>query len=127
MASCALAAEDYLDNGVIKLGIELTKGGSITYLSISGTTNNIVNDHDLGRQIQQSYYSGPQPYNPSNNVNPVWTNWPWNLIYRRTSTRKVPARLAAPSRAWVCAILRMRYPPPREYRIRSASVWPRPQ
>lgn len=80
MASCALATEDYLDNGVIKMGVDLAKGGSITYLSLSGTTNNVVNDHDLGRQIQQSYCSGPEPYNPSNNVNPVWTNWPWNPI-----------------------------------------------
>jgi hypothetical protein len=74
------AAESYLDNGVIKIGVDLAKGGSITHLSLSGSTNNIVNDHDLGRQIQQSYYSGPQPYNPSNNMNPFWTNWPWNPI-----------------------------------------------
>ncbi|MCU0783733.1 MAG: hypothetical protein MUF81_06735 [Verrucomicrobia bacterium] len=76
----ALAAESYLDNGVVKVGVDLAKGGSITYLSPSGTTNNIINNHDLGRQIQQSYYSGPQPYNPSNNVHPAWTNWPWNPI-----------------------------------------------
>ena len=76
----ASALESYLDNGVIKLGVDLTKGGSITWLSLSGSTNNIVNSHDLGREIQQSYYSGPQPYNPSNEVNPVWTNWPWNPI-----------------------------------------------
>jgi hypothetical protein len=74
------AVESYLDNGVVKVGIELTKGGSITYLSKSGTTDNVINNHDLGRQIQQSYYSGPQPYNPSNNANPTWANWPWNPI-----------------------------------------------
>ena len=76
----SFAVESYLDNGVVKVGIELTKGGSITYLSKSGTTDNVINNHDLGRQIQQSYYSGPQPYNPSNNANPGWPNWPWNPI-----------------------------------------------
>lgn len=79
-AGCACAVESYLDNGVVKVGIELGKGGSITYLSKSGTSDNVINNHDLGRQIQQSYYSGPQPYNPSNNANPNWPNWPWNPI-----------------------------------------------
>ena len=76
----APAAGSYLDNGVIKIGVELTKGGSLTWLSLSGSTNNIVNSYDLGREIQQSYYSGPQPFNPSNNANPGWPNWPWNPI-----------------------------------------------
>lgn len=76
-----LGSESYLDNGVVKVGVELTKGGSITYLSKSGTNDNVINNHDLGRQIQQSYYSGPQSYNPSNQPwkNP-WINWPWNPI-----------------------------------------------
>jgi hypothetical protein len=76
----APAVESYLDNDVIRLGVDLAKGGSITWLSLSGSTNNIVNSHDLGREIQQSYYSGPQPYNPSNTVNPDWHNWAWNPI-----------------------------------------------
>ncbi|MCC6822125.1 MAG: hypothetical protein IT579_15450 [Verrucomicrobia subdivision 3 bacterium] len=79
-ARCAFAVESYLDNGVVKVGIDLGKGGSITYLSKSGITDNVINNYDLGRQIQQSYYSGPQPYNPSNNANPTWANWPWNPI-----------------------------------------------
>ena len=76
----ASALESYLDNGVIKIGVDSTKGGSITWLSLSGSANNIVNSYDLGREIQQSYYCGPRPYNPSNNENPGWRNWPWNPI-----------------------------------------------
>lgn len=76
----APAVESYLDNGVIKIGVDSSKGGSITWVSLSGTTNNIVNSYDLGREIQQSYYAGPQPYNPSNNENPGWPNWQWNPI-----------------------------------------------
>ncbi len=80
LLSIAPAAESYLDNGVIKIGIDSKMGGSITWLSFSGSRNNIVNSYDLGREIQQSYYSGPQPYNPSNNANTGWRNWPWNPI-----------------------------------------------
>ncbi|HXC37122.1 MAG TPA: hypothetical protein VNV43_14690 [Candidatus Acidoferrales bacterium] len=74
------AHESYLDDGVIKIGVDSTKGGSITWLSLSGSSNNIVNSYDLGREVQQSYYAGPKPYDPSNNVNPGWKNWPWNPI-----------------------------------------------
>src|SRR5947209_5531396 len=50
----------YLDNGVIRLGIDLGKGGTITYLATSGPPRvNVVNSHDLGRDVQQSYRSGP--------------------------------------------------------------------
>lgn len=78
--ACPFAGESHLDNGVVKVGINLAKGGSITYLSKSGTNDNLINNHDLGRQIQQSYYSGPQPYNPISNASPTWANWPWNPI-----------------------------------------------
>jgi hypothetical protein len=79
-SACSQAIVTYLDNGTIKIGIDLAMGGSITYLSLSGTNDNLVNNYDLGRQIQQSYYSGPYPYNPNNSVHPSWTNWPWNPI-----------------------------------------------
>ncbi len=65
----------YLDNGRIRVGIDLAMGGAITYLSVSGTTDNVVNSHDPGREIQQSYYSGPNDFG--------WWNgqpWPWNPI-----------------------------------------------
>jgi hypothetical protein len=53
-----------LDNGVIKVGVDTTYGSAITYLSQSGSTTNLVNDNDHGRQIQQSYYSGPDNFHP---------------------------------------------------------------
>jgi hypothetical protein len=72
LTKASQAAMSYLDNGVVKVGIDLAKGGSITYLSKSGTANNIINSYDLGRQVQQSYYSGPSLYDPYNNINPSW-------------------------------------------------------
>jgi hypothetical protein len=90
----ASAVESYLDNGVIKIGVDSARGGSITWLSLSGTSNNIVNHYDLGREIQQSYYAGPQPFNPSNNANAGWPHWPWNPIQSGDSFGNASAILA---------------------------------
>ena len=71
----------YLDNGTIKIGADLSMGGSITFLAAdSGNVNNLVNSADLGRQIQQSYYSGPTPYNPNGTLNSAWSALGWNPI-----------------------------------------------
>ena len=66
-----------LDNGVIKVGVDLNMGGVITYMSRSSDTHNVINLHDYGREIQQSYYAGPTPFGHSS---PDWPNWPWNPI-----------------------------------------------
>jgi hypothetical protein len=78
LASLAAAQRSmsYLDNGVIRIGVDLELGGAITYLA-ENHGENIINSADYGRQIQQSYYSGPQPYGQSH---PAWKNWPWNPI-----------------------------------------------
>ncbi len=50
----------YVSNGAYKLGVDLSWGGAINYLKDlknSGTgINNLVNKHDTGRLIQQSFY-----------------------------------------------------------------------
>jgi hypothetical protein len=70
----------YLDNGKILLGVDLNRGGAITYLSRENGPN-LVNDFDLGRQIQMSYYSGPVPFEPrGKKPNPSWAALGWNPI-----------------------------------------------
>ncbi len=70
-----------LDNGVLKVGVDTNYGGAITYLSLSGTTSNLINSYDLGRQVQQSYYSGPTNFVPAGAIqHPSWSPWPWNPI-----------------------------------------------
>jgi hypothetical protein len=71
----------YLDNGTIRIGVNLEIGGAITYLSKSGSDENMINSHDWGRQIQMSFYSGPVPYEP-NDKKPrdAWTFIGWNPI-----------------------------------------------
>ncbi|MFI5386822.1 MAG: hypothetical protein ACHQ50_11965 [Fimbriimonadales bacterium] len=70
----------YLDNGRIRLGVDLDKGGSITYLAKSGGPN-MVNSCDFGRQIQMSFYSGPVPYAPGGKQPAkAWEGLGWNPI-----------------------------------------------
>ena len=58
------AGLETLDNGVLRVGLSRDHGGSLAYLSRSGEDDNLINVHDLGRYVQQSYYSGPKPFLP---------------------------------------------------------------
>ncbi len=69
-----------LDNGTIKIGMDLKSGGAITYLSLSGVDDNIINIHDRGREIQQSYYAGDTLDRRSEGQSGSWSPWPWNPI-----------------------------------------------
>lgn len=73
--------DEYLDNGVIRVGVETNEyGGAITYLSLSGGSRNLVNNHDRGRQIQQSYYAGESLDRTDEGQRKHWSPWPWNPI-----------------------------------------------
>ena len=71
----------WLDNGTIRLGVDLQIGGAITWLSRSGDAANLVNGFDWGRQIQMSYYAGPVPF-IAGNKRPAknWEGLGWNPI-----------------------------------------------
>jgi len=71
----------YIQNKDIRLGVDLDLGGAITYLSKTGSEENVVNSYDWGRQIQMSFYSGPIPYTPEGKQpNPSWAGLGWNPI-----------------------------------------------
>ncbi len=67
----------FLENGSVKIGVDLDQGGTITFLARADGGENVINCHDLGRQVQQSYYSGPHPFGTAH---PGWKGWPWNPI-----------------------------------------------
>jgi hypothetical protein len=69
-----------LDNGFLHVKLDLTRGGAIKYISESGKTRNIVNIHDEGRYIQQSYYAGKRVDRTGDGQNPNWSPWSWNPI-----------------------------------------------
>jgi hypothetical protein len=71
----------WLDNGRIRLGVDLSIGGAITFLADARTKVNMINSHDWGRQIQMSFYSGPNPFVPDGaTVSPHWKKLGWNPI-----------------------------------------------
>jgi len=71
----------YLDNGFIRLGVNLDLGGAITYISGSNSKTNLINSFDWGRQIQMSHYSGPVPFAPrGKQPNKTWAGLGWNPI-----------------------------------------------
>jgi hypothetical protein len=54
-----ISAEDeavFLENGILKLGVNLSAGGSIFYFGRTRLNENVLNHYDRGRFIQQSYY-----------------------------------------------------------------------
>ncbi len=74
------AKVSYLDNGQIKLGVDLNRGGAIVFLSRDGGQN-VINNFDLGRQVQLSFFSGPVPFSADGQV-PAdhWSHIGWNPI-----------------------------------------------
>ena len=52
----------FLDDGEVRIGMDLALGGAVTFISSKDHPGNIINSADLGRQIQMSHYSGPWPF-----------------------------------------------------------------
>lgn len=72
---------EFIDNGAIKLGVSKDLGGAITYLSKSGSEENVINNFDWGRQIQMSFFGGPVPYHEAGQKpKDHWKHIGWNPI-----------------------------------------------
>ncbi len=71
----------YLDNGTIRIGVDLDLGGAIGYLADSKQQISVVNNHDWGRQIQMSFYAFPVPFEPrGKKPTETWKGLGWNPI-----------------------------------------------
>jgi hypothetical protein len=77
----------YLDNGQVRLGVNLKAGACIGWFSKSGTQENLLNAYDVGRYVQQSYYGNedgsdwngkPWRYNPVQGGS--WKNEPAEVV-----------------------------------------------
>ncbi|MCU0795630.1 MAG: hypothetical protein MUF31_06805 [Akkermansiaceae bacterium] len=70
MANPEVASDTrFIDNGKIKIGVDLTSGGSIFWLSELPEDRNLLNHADRGRFIQQSYYGKSD--------GSLWVKKPW--------------------------------------------------
>jgi hypothetical protein len=71
----------FLDNGQVRIGMDLALGGAVTFISSKEHPGNIINSADLGRQIQMSHYSGPWPFEVGDKKpSPQWAGLGWNPI-----------------------------------------------
>jgi hypothetical protein len=68
------------NNGILTLKVDLSRGGAISFLSLSGSTRSVVNIADEGRYIQQSYYAGKSLNRQAEGQAPRWSPWSWNPI-----------------------------------------------
>ena len=74
---------EFIDNGVIRVGVDMDRGGVIGYLAPSDERlGNVINEHDMGREVQLSFYAGPAFYNPEDKCDKLFMGqeWPWNPI-----------------------------------------------
>lgn len=71
----------WLENDRVRLGVDLDLGGAITFLASAKDGANVINNFDLGRQVQLSFYSGPVPFE-ANGQKPAehWRHLGWNPI-----------------------------------------------
>ena len=60
----------YLDNGTLRIGVDKSRGAGIGYLALTKTKRNLLNHHDEGRFIQQSYYG--------HRDGSMWAKKPWS-------------------------------------------------
>jgi len=71
----------YLDNGEVRIGMDLALGGAVTFLESKDRPGNLINSADLGRQIQMSHYSGPWPFEVGEKKpHKAWAGLGWNPI-----------------------------------------------
>lgn len=70
----------FIQDETIRVGIDRSKGASITWLSWNENPQNIVNSYDPGRLIQQSYYAGKRLDRISDGQSENWSPWAWNPI-----------------------------------------------
>jgi hypothetical protein len=70
-----------LDNGILRIGMDLNRGGAVTLLEARDHPGNLINSYDYGRQIQMSVYAGPVPFTPNGKQpRPEWRGLGWNPI-----------------------------------------------
>ena len=70
----------HIENQAVKIGIDRSMGASITWLSWKGNPENIINIHDPGRLLQQSYYAGKTLDRQQDGQSKSWSPWSWNPI-----------------------------------------------
>lgn len=89
----------YLDNGQVRLGVNLNAGACIGWFSTSGSQDNLLDAYDVGRYVQQSYYGDedgsdwngkPWRYNPVQGGS--WKNLPAEVMETKSDATSLYAK-----------------------------------
>jgi hypothetical protein len=90
----------YLDNGHVRLGVNLSAGACVGWFSHSHSSDNLLNAYDVGRYLQQSYYGdkdGSDWNGKSWRYNPVqggsWKNEPAVVLESREEKDELYAKV----------------------------------
>ncbi len=97
-----MAAEHwvFLDNGHVRLGVNLSAGACLGWFSHSHSSDNVLNAYDVGRYVQQSYYGGkdgsdwngkPWRYNPVQGGS--WKNEPAEVLDSKADANSFYAKI----------------------------------
>lgn len=70
----------FIENTAMKIGIDRSMGASITWFSWKAQPDNIINIHDPGRLLQQSYYAGKSLDRLADGQSKSRSPWTWNPI-----------------------------------------------
>lgn len=90
----------YLDNGHVRLGVNMSAGACVGWFSHSHSSDNLLNAYDVGRYLQQSYYGDadgsdwngkPWRYNPVQGGS--WKNEPALVLDSREETNEIYAKI----------------------------------
>ncbi len=102
-SGCSASSKDgweYLDNGILKIGVDRSRGACIGYFGESKTGRNLLNHYDEGRFVQQSYYGQkdgsdwngkPWVYNPIQGGS--WDRVPAKVREFKKTPRKLYAKI----------------------------------
>jgi hypothetical protein len=99
----------YLDNDHIRLGVNLSAGGCVGWLSPSHSAQNVLNAYDVGRYVQQSYYGDadgsdwngkPWRYNPVQGGS--WKNEPAEVLEVKSAETSLYTKTQ--SRHWATGV-----------------------
>lgn len=91
---------EYLDNGVVRIGVDRSRGACIGFFGESETKRNLLNHYDEGRFIQQSYYGQadgsdwngkPWVYNPIQGGS--WKRVPAEVREFKKTSKKLTAKI----------------------------------
>jgi hypothetical protein len=89
----ATQAWEYVDNGIIRIGVDKSRGAAIGYFALAKDKRNLLNHYDEGRFIQQSYYGDAD--------GSMWAkkNWVYNPVqggsYKGEDAKTLEFRITA--------------------------------